>query len=179
MIIISIIPAGLIGFLFEDQISSLFDGNLTLVGFMLIITAIILFFSDRVSDKKKKINFMSSVIIGISQAFAILPGISRSGFTIGTSIFLGIDREIAAKFSFLMVVPVILGSSLKLLMDNEINLEQDNLINYTSGFIAALISGYYACKWMIVIVKKSKLIYFSIYCLIVGILSISVSNLNG
>ena len=131
MIIISIIPAGLIGFLFEDQISSLFDGNMTLVGFMLIITAIILFFSDRVSDKKKKINFMSSVIIGISQAFAILPGISRSGTTIGTSIFLGIDREIAAKFSFLMVVPVILGSSLKLLLDNEINLEQDNLINYT------------------------------------------------
>lgn len=179
MIIISIIPAGLIGYLFEDQISSLFDGNLTLVGFMLIITAIILFFSDRVSDKKKKINFMSSVIIGISQAFAILPGISRSGSTIGTSIFLGIDREIAAKFSFLMVVPVILGSSLKLLVDNQINLEQDNLINYASGFIAALISGYYACKWMIVFVKKSKLIYFSIYCLIVGILSIAVSNLYG
>ena len=82
MIIISIIPAGLIGYFFENQISSLFDGNLILVGFMLIITAIILFFSDRVSDKKKKINFMSSVIIGISQAFAILPGISRSGSTI-------------------------------------------------------------------------------------------------
>ena len=143
------------------------------------LSTLILFFSDRVSDKKKKINFMSSVIIGISQAFAILPGISRSGSTIGTSIFLGIDREIAAKFSFLMVVPVILGSSLKLLVDNEINLEQDNLINYTSGFIAALISGYYACKWMIVFVKKSKLIYFSIYCLIVGILSIVVSNLYG
>ena len=178
-ILVSMIPAGLAGYFFESEINYLFNGNLILVGFMLILTSLILYLSDRFNNSNKKLNLKSSLIIGFSQALAILPGISRSGATIGTSIFLGLNRDIAAKFSFLMVVPVIFGSSLKIILDNEIEFNNNNISNYLVGFSAALISGYYACKWMIVFVKKSKLIYFSIYCLLIGILSIIYSMLNG
>jgi undecaprenyl-diphosphatase len=146
---------------------------------MLILTSLILYLSDRFNNSNKKLNLKSSLIIGFSQALAILPGISRSGATIGSSIFLGLNRDTAAKFSFLMVVPVIFGSSLKIILDNEIEFNNNNISNYLVGFSAALISGYYACKWMIIFVKKSKLIYFSIYCLLIGILSILYSILNG
>ena len=178
-ILVSMIPAGLAGYFFESEINYLFKGNLILVGFMLILTSLILYLSDRFNNSNKKLNLKSSLIIGFSQALAILPGISRSGATIGTSIFLGLNRDIAAKFSFLMVVPVIFGSSLKIILDNEIEFNNNNISNYLVGFSAALISGYYACKWMIIFVKKSKLIYFSIYCLLIGILSIIYSILNG
>ena len=116
-------------------------------------------------------------MIGISQALAILPGISRSGSTIATSIFLGINRDLAAKFSFLMVIPVIVGSSIKMILFDDIVFDNTILINYIIGFITALVSGYYACKWMIFFVKKSKLVYFSLYCLIVGLVSIIYSIL--
>ena len=178
-ILISMVPAGLIGYFFENEINILFNGNLILVGVMLIITSLILFLSDKYNDLNKKLNLKNSLLIGISQAFAILPGISRSGATIGMSIFLGLNRETAAKFSFLMVVPIILGSCLKIILNNEISINYINAMNYLVGFISALISGYYACKWMIIFVKKSKLIYFSIYCLLIGTLSIIYSFLNG
>lgn len=177
-ILVSIIPAGLAGYFFESEINYLFNGNLIMVGFMLILTSFILYLSDRFNNSKKKLNLKSSLIIGFTQALAILPGISRSGATIGTSIFLGLNRDIAAKFSFLMVVPVIFGSSLKIIFDNEIDFN-NNISNYLVGFSSALISGYYACKWMIIFVKKNKLIYFSIYCLLIGIFSIIYSILNG
>ena len=177
-ILVSMIPAGLAGYFFESEINYLFNGNLILVGFMLILTSFILYLSDRFNNSNKKLNLKSSLIIGFTQALAILPGISRSGATIGTSIFLGLNRDIAAKFSFLMVVPVIFGSSLKIIFDNEIDFN-NNISNYLVGFSAALISGYYACKWMIIFVKKSKLIYFSIYCFLIGIFSIIYSILNG
>ena len=177
-ILVSMIPAGLAGYFFESEINYLFNGNLILVGFMLILTSFILYLSDRFNNSNKKLNLKSSLIIGFTQALAILPGISRSGATIGTSIFLGLNRDIAAKFSFLMVIPVIFGSSLNIILDNEIEFNK-NISNYLVGFSAALISGYYACKWMIIFVKKSKLIYFSIYCLLIGILSIIYSILNG
>ena len=178
-ILISIIPAGLIGYFFESEINYLFNGNLTLVGFMLILTSLILYLSDRFNNFSQRLNFKSSLIIGFTQALAILPGISRSGATIGTSIFLGLNRDVAAKFSFLMVVPIIFGSSLKIILYNEIEFNNNNISNYLVGFSSALISGYYACKWMIIFVKKSKLIYFSIYCLLIGLLSIIYSILNG
>ena len=177
-ILVSMIPAGLAGYFFESEINYLFNGNLILVGFMLILTSLILYLSDRFNNSNKKLNLKSSLIIGFTQALAILPGISRSGATIGTSIFLGLNRDIAAKFSFLMVVPVIFGSSLKIIFDNEIDFN-NNISNYLVGFSSALISGYYACKWMIIFVKKNKLIYFSIYCLLIGIFSIIYSILNG
>lgn len=178
-ILVSMIPAGLAGYFFESEINYLFNGNLMLVGFMLILTSLILYLSDRFNNSSKRLNLKSSLIIGVTQALAILPGISRSGATIGTSIFLGLNRDIAAKFSFLMVVPIIFGSSLKIILDNEIEFNNNNISNYLVGFSAALISGYFACKWMIIFVKKSKLIYFSIYCLLIGILSIIYSILNG
>jgi len=177
-ILVSMIPAGLAGYFFESEINYLFKGNLILVGFMLILTSFILYLSDRFNNSNKKLNLKSSLIIGFTQALAILPGISRSGATIGTSIFLGLNRDLAAKFSFLMVVPVIFGSSLKIIFDNEIDFN-NNISNYLVGFTSALISGYYACKWMIIFVKKNKLIYFSIYCFLIGIFSIIYSILNG
>tara|TARA_B100001758_G_scaffold247389_1_gene265022 strand:- start:3863 stop:4660 length:798 start_codon:yes stop_codon:yes gene_type:complete len=178
-ILVSMIPAGLAGYFFESEINYLFNGNLMLVGFMLILTSLILYLSDRFNNSSKRLNLKSSLIIGVTQALAILPGISRSGATIGTSIFLGLNRDIAAKFSFLMVVPIIFGSSLKIILDNEIEFNNNNISNYLVGFSSALISGYYACKWMIIFVKRSKLIYFSIYCLLIGVLSIIYSILNG
>ncbi|MAR62742.1 MAG: UDP-diphosphatase [Flavobacteriaceae bacterium] len=178
-ILVSMIPAGLAGYFFESEINYLFNGNLMLVGFMLILTSLILYLSDRFNNSSKRLNLKSSLIIGVAQALAILPGISRSGATIGTSIFLGLNRDLAAKFSFLMVVPIIFGSSLKIILDNEIEFNNNNISNYLVGFSSALISGYYACKWMIIFVKRSKLIYFSIYCLLIGVLSIIYSILNG
>ena len=175
MIIVSMIPAGLVGFFYEDKINQLFNGNLILVGSMLIVTSLLLFISDKMNDLNKKISTKNAIIIGIAQAFAILPGISRSGSTIATSLFLGVNRDLAAKFSFLMVIPIIVGSSMKMIIYDNLIFEQTILINYIVGFMSALISGYYACKWMIFLVKKSKLIYFSIYCLLVGIISISYS----
>ena len=174
-ILVSMIPAGLAGYFFESEINYLFNGNLMLVGFMLILTSLILYLSDRFNNSSKRLNLKSSLIIGVTQALAILPGISRSGATIGTSIFLGLNRDIAAKFSFLMVVPIIFGSSLKIILDNEIEFNNNNISNYLVGFSSVLISGYYACKWMIIFVKRSKLIYFSIYCLLIGVLSIIYS----
>ena len=175
MIIVSMIPAGLVGFFFENKINQLFNGNLLLVGSMLIITSILLFVSDKINNLKKKLTVMNAFVIGIAQALAILPGISRSGSTIATSLFLGINRDLAAKFSFLMVIPIIVGSSLKMIIYDNLIFEEVIVTNYIVGFLSALISGYYACKWMILLVRKSKLFYFSIYCLIVGLISISYS----
>ena len=175
MIIVSMIPAGLVGFFFENKINQLFNGNLLLVGSMLIITSILLFVSDKINNLKKELTVMNAFVIGIAQALAILPGISRSGSTIATSLFLGINRDLAAKFSFLMVIPIIVGSSLKMIIYDNLVFEEVIVINYIVGFLSALISGYYACKWMILLVRKSKLFYFSIYCFIVGLISISYS----
>lgn len=109
-IILSMIPAALVGILFEDQIDNLFSGNLALVGAMLIVTGGLLFVADRARASEGKVTISRAIIVGIAQAIAILPGISRSGATIGTSVLLGIDRQRAARFSFLMVVPLILGA---------------------------------------------------------------------
>ena len=110
-IILSMVPAVLIGILFEEQIEQLFSRQILLVGLMLIVTGLLLFLADRAKRSDKKVNYLHAIIIGISQAIAILPGISRSGATISTSVLLGIDREKAARFSFLMVVPLILGKN--------------------------------------------------------------------
>ena len=116
---------------------------------------------------------MNAFIIGLSQAFAILPGISRSGATISTSVLLGIDREKAARFSFLMVVPLILGKMAKDVLSGELLQADFNLSAISAGFIAAFVTGLFACTWMIKLVKNSKLTYFSIYCFIVAIFAIT------
>ena len=174
-IILSMIPAALVGVFFEEQIEQLFDQQLLLVGLMLIVTGILLFLADRARRTIKKVGFGDSLIIGLSQAIAILPGISRSGATISTSVLLGIDRERAARFSFLMVVPLIFGKIAKDLLSGEFVFTTEAMFPLLVGFIAAFITGLLACAWMIKLVKKSKLYYFSIYCFIVAAISIAES----
>ena len=174
-ILISMIPAVFIGLLYEDFINSLFNGNLILVAAMLYITGLLLFLSDFLKLKKKEITYKNSFIIGLAQAIAILPGISRSGATIATSVIMGIDREKAARFSFIMVIPLIFGSMFKSMIDYDFNLESFNILSLLIGFISAFITGLFACKWMIRLVKSSKLYYFSIYCWIVGSIIVAYS----
>ncbi len=170
---ISAIPVAILGFLFKDEIEALFTGNLLLVGSMLIITALLLGFTSIAKDRQKKIPFLDSIIIGIAQAVAVMPGISRSGATIATGILLGNKKEDVAKFSFLMVLMPIIGANLKDILDGSMASESISTMPLIIGFIAAFISGLLACKLMIEIVKRSKLIYFAIYCLVVGIVAIS------
>ena len=175
LILISIFPAGIVGFLLEENISNLFDGNIILVGSMLLLTSIILFISDFKIKTTNKLDYVKSFFVGVSQALAIIPGISRSGLTICSSVLMGVNRELAAKFSFLMVLPLIFGSFLKILIFDEIIFNQEIISLYVFGFLSAFISGIFACKWMIVIVKKSKMKYFSLYCLAVGLICIFFS----
>ncbi|MEN8138419.1 MAG: undecaprenyl-diphosphate phosphatase [Bacteroidota bacterium] len=172
-IIVSMVPAALIGVFFNDEIESLFEGNLTLVGGMLLITGLLLLLADRAKNTEKNVSFKSALIIGISQAIAIMPGISRSGATISTSVMLGIDREKSARFSFLMVVPLILGKIAKDLMSGEISVSNSSFLPMSIGFVAAFITGLVACTWMISLVKKSKLTWFAVYCFIVGAISLT------
>ena len=171
-IIISMIPAALIGLFFENEIELLFGGQILFVGCMLIVTGLLLFLADKAKNTNQNVNFFHALIIGISQAIAILPGVSRSGATISTSVLLGIDREKAARFSFLMVVPLILGKMGKDIISGDILIESTTLMPLLTGFTAAFITGLFACKWMIQLVKKSKLKYFSFYCFLVGTVSI-------
>jgi len=168
-IILSMFPATIVGILWEEEIESLFGGNLILVGYMLIVTALLLFLADKAKSNSKNIRFLDSIIIGFSQAIAILPGISRSGATISTSVLLGVDKEKSARFSFLMVVPLILGKMIKDIISGEISFSSSESLPLLLGFISAFIVGIIACKWMIKIVKNSQLKYFSFYCLVIGI----------
>ena len=172
-IVLSMIPAGAVGLLFNDEIEQFFGGKILLVGSMLIVTAILLLFADKAKNTHKKVGIIHSIIIGIAQAIAILPGISRSGATISTSVLLGIDREKAARFSFLMVVPLIMGKMAKDILDGAFHHVEGGIVIYIVGFIAAFITGIFACKWMIQLVKKSQLKYFAFYCFIVGIIAIT------
>lgn len=171
-IILSMVPAVFVGFFFESEIESLFNGNLTIVGAMLILTGALLFLADKAKPSEKKISFSSSLLVGIAQAIAIIPGISRSGATISTAVILGIDKENAAKFSFLMVVPLIIGKVIKDITSAETIVNNESIFPLIIGFVFAFITGMIACKWMIKLVKNSKLKYFSIYCFLVGIFSI-------
>jgi undecaprenyl-diphosphatase len=171
-IVLSMIPAVIIGVLWEDIIETLFTGQLLLVGLMLIITALLLYFADRSRPSDVNVSIKNSLIIGIAQAVAILPGISRSGATIATSVLLGIDKETAARFSFLMVVPLIFGKMAKDILDGALFVEQINLASLTVGFLGAFITGLFACTWMIKLVKSSQLKYFSVYCLLVALVTI-------
>ncbi len=173
-IALSMIPVGIIGVFFEDQIEQLFSGRVLFVGFMLLVTALILFLTKYGSNEKKDIGFRQAFIIGIAQAIAIIPGISRSGFTIGTALLLGIDKEKATRFSFIMVLVPILGATVLKAKDLMGSSEamQTEMAPLIAGFIGAFFSGLLACKWMLSLVKKGKIIYFSIYCLLLGLIAI-------
>tara|TARA_R100000935_G_scaffold27288_1_gene47399 strand:- start:73505 stop:74296 length:792 start_codon:yes stop_codon:yes gene_type:complete len=174
-IIVSMIPAAIIGVLFEEELESFFGGSIAFVGAMLIVTAVLLWLADRAKNTGKKVSFSNAFVIGIAQAIAMLPGISRSGATISTSVLLGNDKSRAARFSFLMVVPLIFGKIAKDVLSGDLTSETTNFTTLGLGFVAAFIAGLFACTWMIALVKKSKLSWFAIYCLIVGIIAIVVS----
>lgn len=177
-ILISMIPVAIVGFCFKDKVEAIFGSGLLIVGIMLLITAALLTFSYFARPRQKEqISGWHAFIIGIGQAIAVLPGLSRSGTTIATGMLLGDKKEKLAQFSFLMVIPPVLGEALLDVKDiAEVGLSTAmSGISITAllvGFIAAFITGCLACKWMIHIVKKGKLIWFVIYCAIVGILAI-------
>ncbi len=171
-IIISMVPAAIVGILFDDIIESFFNGKILLVGSMLLLTGALLFLADKAKNTTQDVSFLGAFIIGVSQAIAILPGISRSGATISTSVLMGVDREKAARFSFLMVVPLIFGKIAKDLISDDFTLRNVDTTALGVGFIAAFLTGLVACTWMISIVKKSKLVYFAAYCIVVGIFAI-------
>jgi len=177
-IALSMLPAAIIGFTYESEFAEMFGGNIKLVGFMLIVTALLLYLADKAKNTNKKVSFTNALVIGFAQAIAMLPGISRSGATISTSVLLGNDKTKAARFSFLMVVPLIFGKIAKDILSGELTYDNSNFTSLTVGFIAAFISGLIACTWMISLVKKSKLVYFSIYCLIVGLIAIYYASIN-
>ncbi len=178
-IVLSMIPAAAVGIFLESEIEMLFDQQLLLVGAMLVVTGILLILADRATKTDKSVGIWDAITIGISQAIAILPGISRSGATISTSVLLGIDREKAARFSFLMVVPLIFGKIAKEMIDawrdGSPFAADGQAIPLSVGFISAFVTGLFACTWMIKLVKNSKLSYFSIYCFILAGLVIAES----
>lgn len=175
-IVVSMIPVGIVGLFFKDQVEEAFGSGLLLVGFCLLITASLLIFSYYSRPRKKEhISWKDALIIGIAQAVAVLPGVSRSGSTIATGIMLGNKKEQLAQFSFLMVIPPILGEALLDVlkaMKGEAVMGSIEVLPLIVGFLAAFLSGCLACKMMINLVKRGKLIYFGIYCAILGSLVI-------
>jgi undecaprenyl-diphosphatase len=176
-IVLSMIPAVIVGIFFNDEIEALFGGAFTLVGGMLLITGLLLFLADKAKDSEKQVDIKNSLLIGLSQAIAIFPGISRSGATISTAVILGIDKEKAARFSFLMVVPLIFGKMAKDILSGDIQYASATFLPLVIGFLTAFITGIIACKWMIKLVKNSQLKYFAYYCLAVGAIVIATSLL--
>ena len=178
-ILISMIPIMIVGFFLKDYVEAIFGSGLTIVGCMLLVTAALLTFSYYYKPKaKENISMRDSFIIGIAQACAVLPGLSRSGSTIATGLLLGNNKAAVAQFSFLMVIPPILGEALLdglKLMKGEAMSEAIPMMSLVVGFIAAFVAGCVACKWMINIVKRGKLVYFAIYCGIVGIATLVFS----
>lgn len=175
---ISLIPIMIVGFFFKDFVEGFFGNGLFMVGCMLLLTAVLLAFSYFAKPRQKEnLSFKDAFIIGVSQALAVLPGLSRSGTTIATGLLLGNKKETVAKFSFLMVIIPILGEAFLDLIKGDFTNTGDELptISLISGFIAAYIAGCLACKWMINIVKKGKLIYFAYYCAAVGVIAIVYS----
>ncbi|WP_200979059.1 undecaprenyl-diphosphate phosphatase [Echinicola sp. 20G] len=174
-ILLSMIPIGIVGVLFEEQIEALFGGKIVLVGAMLLFTAVLLAFSHFAAKREGHVTFPKAIVIGIAQTIAIMPGISRSGSTIATALLIGVEKERATRFSFLMVLLPILGASaiklLKFFKDPSIA-EGITAVPLTAGFLAAFLAGLAACIWMINIVKRGKLIYFAIYCAIVGTIAV-------
>ncbi len=172
-IVASMIPVVLVGIFLSGEVEKFFAGRVVFVGSMLLITALLLTAGHFVPEKKKPVNFFHAMIIGTAQAFAVLPGISRSGATIATGLMLGNKRGEVARFSFLMVILPIIGANARDLISGSFmaGTEIKSGVLFT-GFLAAFVSGFLACRWMVALVKRGKLIHFAIYCLIAGIAAI-------
>jgi len=177
-IVVSMIPIGIVGLCFKDKVEEIFGAGLVVVGVCLLLTAALLAFSYYAKPREKaQLSLRDAFVIGLAQAGAVLPGLSRSGSTIATGLLLGNKKTTMAQFSFLMVIPPILGEALldvlkacKHGMDAAIG--DLSVTALSAGFLAAFVSGMVACKWMISIVSKGKLIYFAYYCAVVGVLSL-------
>ena len=181
-ILVSMIPVGIVGLFFKDEVEAVFGSGLLIVGIMLLVTASLLVFSYYAKPRQKeKISIRDAFIIGVAQACAVMPGLSRSGSTIATGLLLGNKKERLAQFSFLMVIPPILGEAL--LDGVKVAKGEDVFGNIGTlplvvGFLAAFLSGCFACKWMINIVKRGKLIWFGVYCAVVGLVAIAYSLMS-
>lgn len=180
-ILISMIPVGIVGLFFKENVEQIFGSGLAIVGSMLLVTALLLTFSYYAKPRQKEnISLKDAFIIGLAQAVAVMPGLSRSGSTIATGLILGNNKAKLAQFSFLMVIPPILGEALldamKMVTYGAASVMGDISLGVLAvGFVAAFVSGCVACKWMINIVKRGKLIYFAIYCAIAGIVTLICS----
>lgn len=186
-LIISAIPVLIVGLFFQEEVENLFsrsslsgsgkEYNLFIVGIALLVTASLLALTGLIKGgKKSKIPFVDTLIMGIAQALAVVPGLSRSGSTIATGLLLKNDKSEVTRFSFLMVLIPILGAAFLMIIEwIQLGTTEIGIIQLLTGFVAAYISGYLACKWMISIVKKGKLMWFAIYCAAVGVISIIVS----
>ena len=177
--VVSMIPVFIVGVFFKDQVESLF-GSITVVGFALVVTAVLLFFSDFASRPGRKsifpaneyrngISYWQAFAVGLGQAFAVLPGLSRSGTTISTGLICGVRREVMAQFSFLMVLVPILGETFLEIVGGEFGTSSVGTLPLILGFVSAFVSGLFACKVMIALVKKAKLSWFAIYCLVAAV----------
>ena len=181
--LVSLIPVMIVGFFFKDQVDALFSGSLKQVAVGLCITAALLLLSDQIGrrirapkakDARNGISYGQAALVGVAQAFAVAPGVSRSGSTIATGLLSGVKREVMAQFSFLMVLIPIIGEQsldlLKVAMGKEAFGGSVGALALVLGFIAAFLAGFFACKVMIAIVRKAKLSWFALYCLLVAIL---------
>ena len=179
MILVSMIPIFIVGMFFKDQVESFFGSGLLLVGICLCITAMLLYFSEWLSKRRvgigHEVGYKDAIIIGLAQAVAVLPGLSRSGTTIATGLLCGVKKESVTKFSFLMVLIPILGEAFLELLDlltGEVAADGIGVLPLIVGFVAAFASGCFACRFMINIVRRQKLIYLAIYCLCAGVFAI-------
>lgn len=176
-IVLSMIPIGIVGVFFKDYVEELFGAGLMVVGVALLVTAGLLAFAYYARPRQKtNISFRDAFIIGLAQACAVIPGLSRSGSTIATGILLGNNKENVAKFSFLMVLVPILGEAFLDMMKGGFSPSESgiSMVSLLVGFVAAFVSGFAACSWMLNLVKKGKLIWFAVYCFIVGLVILFV-----
>lgn len=170
-IVVSMIPVMIVGLLFKDQVEAIFGSGLLIVGICLMVTALLLAVSNYTKPKERELSYKSAFIIGIAQAVAVLPGLSRSGSTIATGMMLGVKKDQIAKFSFLMVLVPILGEAFLDLVSGDFSASRSGLdsLNLSLGFISAFVSGLLACKIMIALVKRARLLGFAVYCAIIGV----------
>lgn len=171
---ISMVPIAFVGLFLKDAVEGLFTGNLLLVGVMLLVTAALLTFAGSAKPRCGKITPKNAFIIGIAQALAVIPGLSRSGATISTGLLLGVQRSEVSKFSFLMVLVPIIGMNLLELIGAPAGGGSIGVWQLTGGFLAAYITGTVACRWMINIVNRGKLTWFAVYCAAVGLTAIGL-----
>jgi undecaprenyl-diphosphatase len=173
-IIISMIPVGIAGLFLNDIVENYFTGNMISLGIQFFVSALFIFIALLIKTKERPIGYLDSFIIGIAQAIAVLPAISRSGATIATGMIIGNKKSDIAKFSFLMVLVPVIGANFVEMKSGDFSTEGTSFIIILIGFIAAFISGYFACKWMINLVRKGNLIWFAFYCVLIGIFSILI-----